>query len=340
MPKKNVTIYDIAEEAGVSISTVSRVITGNAPVRESTRQRVQATIDKYNFQPNAIARTLFKKESMTLGFILPDITNPFFSMVFGEAEKHALAADYSMILCNTRNDYDIEAKSLRILAEKQVDGIIFMGGRINRTRTDPGEAAEVQAILENIPIVMVNGRMNGVDCHIVRTNERQGVFDLVAYLADQGHKTVGLLGGMRGMTAADIKVRAFKQSAQEHGLEYRDEWIILPDDFSIGCGTDTMLQLLEQGDYPTAVLGINDLVAIGAIKGAHQYGLSVPDDIAITGFDDIHLAEIFPPGITTISHNFDQLGLIAIEVMIGLLNGEKVRKETVIETTLVVRSSA
>ena len=89
MPKKNVTVYDIAEEAGVSIATVSRVIAGNAPVREATRQRVQAVIDKYNFQPNAIARTLFKKESMTLGFILPDITNPFFSMVFGEAEKHA-----------------------------------------------------------------------------------------------------------------------------------------------------------------------------------------------------------------------------------------------------------
>lgn len=339
MSKKNVTVYDIAEEAGVSIATVSRVITGNAPVRESTRRRVEAIIEKHNFQPNAVARSLFKKETMTLGFIQPDITNPFFAMIFGEAEKQALASDYTMILCNTMSDQIIEAKSLRMLAEKQVDGIIFMGGRINRTRTDPNEAAEVRDVLENIPIVMINGRMQGVDCHIVRTNERQGVIDLIAHLADQGHQSVGLLGGVRGITATDLKIRAFKQAARDFGLTYRDEWII-PGDFSIDCGMNTMAQLLEHKERPTAVLGMNDLVAIGAIKAAGQYGLRVPDDVAVTGFDDIHLAEIFPPGITTASHNFAEVGRTAIDIMMGLLNGEPVRKETVISMALVIRRSA
>lgn len=339
MPKKNVTVYDIAAEAGVSIATVSRVLTGNAPVRESTRQRVEAVIGKYNFQPSAVARSLSTNESMTLGFIQPDITNPFFSSIFGVAETRALAADYTMILCNTMSDHRIESKSLRMLAEKQVDGIIFMGGRINRTRTDPDEAAEVQEVLENIPIVMINGRMRGVDCHIVRTNERQGVFDLVAYLAGQGHRTLGLLGGVPGVTATDLKVRAFRQAAQDHSLEFRDEWII-PGDFSIECGEETMTQLLALPSRPTAVLGINDLAAIGAIKAARQHALRVPEDIAVTGFDDIHLAEIFPPGITTVSHNFVRVGQTAVDVMIGLLNGDKVRKETVIDTQLIVRNSA
>jgi LacI family transcriptional regulator/LacI family purine nucleotide synthesis repressor/LacI family repressor for deo operon, udp, cdd, tsx, nupC, and nupG len=336
--KKNATVYDIAEEAGVSISTVSRVLTGSAPVKEETRQRVQAAIEKYNFQPNALARSLTKKESMTLGFILPDITSPFFSTVFAEAEKHALSQGYIMFLCNAMNDEANESKYLRILAEKQVDGIILMGGRINKTHTSPEHAAEMHDLLESVPVVMVNGRMRGVECHIVRTNERAGIFSLVQYLAEMGHTHIGLIGGLSGITAYDMKLRAFKTAMRDYGLHYLDEWII-PTGFSVDDGTAAMEQLLHMHPCPTAVMAINDLVAIGAIKSTEHHGLRIPEDMSLTGYDDINLAALFSPGITTVNQNFVELGQTAVDVMVALLNGKNVSRETIIDTQIVIRHS-
>ncbi len=337
-PKKNATVYDIAKEAGVSISTVSRVLTGSAPVRQETRQRVEEVMQKYNYQPNALARGLSTKESRTLGFILPDITNPFFSTVFYEAEKHALELDYTLFLCNSMNDSSIESKYLRILTEKQVDGILFMGGRINKVRTDPELAQEMHDILESTPIVMINGRMKGVDCHKVYTDERTGILALMEYFANTGHKTVGLIGGLPGITAHDIKLRAFRQGVERYGIEYREEWIV-PGKFSIDGGITAMESLLQVSELPDAVMAINDVVAVGAIKTLERHGLRVPDDISIAGFDDIGLAAIYSPSITTVSQNFVELGRMAVEVLVGLISGQNVRKETVIQTSLVIRES-
>lgn len=337
-PKKNATVYDIAGEAGVSIATVSRVLTGNAPVRDETRQRVEQAMEKLNFQPNLLARSLALKETNTLGFVLPDIHNPFFATVFREAEIHALAQGYTLFLCNSMDNQALETRIMHKLVEKQVDGIIFMGGRINKTRTDPALAEEMNQILDNVPIVMINGRMKDVDCHQLKTDERSGMYALMKHLAELGHRTVGFLGGLPGITSRDIKLKTFKVAAAEFGLTYKDSWII-PGEFSIEGGASAMETLLAQTDRPTAIMGVNDLVAIGALFTASRHGCRVPDDFSITGFDNIYLADIFPPGLTTVDQNLKQLGQCAIDILLGVLNKKKVCKETVVDTSLVIRQS-
>ena len=148
MERKTFTIYDIAEATNVSPATVSRVLNGNYPVSKKTKEKVLAKIQEVNFQPNSIARSLSKKETKMMGLILPDITNPFFSSFCMELEKYARKKGYTIFLCNSMNDSEMESVYLKILSERQVEGIIMMGGRINKSLTVAEEAAEVMEVLK------------------------------------------------------------------------------------------------------------------------------------------------------------------------------------------------
>ncbi len=341
--EKSITIYDIAEEAQVSPATVSRVLTGSAHVSSTKREKIEKLIEKYNFQPNALARSLIKKETKTIGFILPDITNPFFSTVFLEAEKYALSMGYTMILCNSMNDNilnvtNIESLYLKALSEKQVDGIIFMGGRINESKTNEEYAREMNEILQKTPIVMINGKMKGVDCYKVHTDEKVGIYNLVKYLSDLGHKEIGFIGGIKDISSADDKLKAFRKSVDKFNMITRKEWII-HSGFSIEDGYMNMEKVLRNREIPTAIMAVNDFVAIGAINAAEKYGVKIPEDISITGYDGVYLTDLVKPKITTVSQNFSMLGVTAMDVMVKLLKGEKVKKETVIQTELLIKES-
>jgi LacI family transcriptional regulator len=343
MFKKSLTIYDIAEEAHVSPATVSRVLTGNAKVSEKKKAIVQEIMDRHNFQPNALARSLLKKESMMIGFILPDITNPFFSAVFLEAEKHALNNGYTILLCNSMNDgtgnsTKIESLYMKTLLEKQVDGIILMGGRINETVTVRAHAEEVREVTRKVPVVMVNGRMAGVNCYRVRTNEEAGMVRLVEYLHKLGHRKVGFVAGLKGVTSTDSKVRTFLETAERLHMEYREEWIV-PGAFSIEGGRESMITLLKNRELPTAVLAVNDFAAIGAVKAAVEQGIKIPEDMSITGFDDIYLTDIVSPRITTVNQNYSELGKTAVDVIIAAASGRKIKKDIVVDTRFVEKES-
>lgn len=344
MLKNNVTIYDIAKEAKVSPATVSRVLTGNARVSVEKSRRIREIIEKYDFQPNALARSLLKKESNTIGVILPDIVNPFFASVFLEAEKYAMAAGYSMILCNSMNnifedDNASESMYLKMLSEKQVDGIIFLGGRINMVRTDRILADEMNAILAKVPIVMINGRMSGVECHRVRSDEREGIFSLIEYLVSLGHRNIGFIGGASNVTSSAIKLKALRDALDHFDLTFNEKWVFLSGDFGIEGGTEAMKTLLSKKDRPTAVVAVNDTVAIGAIKYAASMGLDVPGEISVTGYDDSYLCNIISPALTSVSHNIPELARKAIDMLCSTFAGKNVPKESIVRTNLVVRDS-
>lgn len=340
---KALTVYDIAEEAGVSPATVSRVLTGNANVSPKKREKIQAIIDKYNFKPNALARSLIKKESKMIGMILPDITNPFFASVFLEAEKYAVSLGYTILLCNSMNDNfmnmnHLESLYLKTLVEKQVDGIIMMGGRINDSKTVKEYADEVLEIMEKVPVVMINGKMAGVDCYKVNADEKHGIEQLIDYLYRLGHRRIGFVGGMQGITSNDIKIKAFLSTIKEYDILCKKEWI-LNGTFSIESGAECMNKLLCSRDLPTAVLAVNDFEAVGALKAAKKRGFKVPDDISITGFDDSYVSDIVAPAITTVSQNNSELGRTAVDIILKVSNGEKVKKDYTIATNLVIRDS-
>lgn len=322
----------------MSPSTVSRVLTGSARVRPETMERIVKVIKKYNFRPNSLARSLFNKKSKMIGFVIPDINHPFFSTLVLKSEVHALKLGYTSFLCNSMDDVDIESVYLQNLMDKQVDGIIFLGGRINSVAPPSKYVEEMQQIMDRIPLVFINGQMPELDAHVIRTDEKSGIEKLVELLVNHGHEKIGFLGGLDTVGPTIEKRDTFTKALQNHGIKVNDEWIITGG-FSITSGEKSAADLLNVRDKPTAVVCVNDFVAIGAIKMFEKYGLKVPRDISVTGFDDIYLAEHFPPGITTVSQNYDLLGETAVNHLVDLIEGKEIAKETIIPTSLVIRGS-
>ncbi|MGO4371083.1 LacI family DNA-binding transcriptional regulator, partial [Paenibacillus sp. MCAF20] len=268
---RQVTIYDIAKEAKVSISTVSRVLNDTAPVRGSTRAKIEELIQKYNFQPNAMARGLLKNETGIIGVIVPDLTNPFFPEVFAGAEEEAMRSGLTFLLSNTIGDYVKESEYLSIMREKRVDGIIFMGGRINLKHCEEHLVQELVQCASIIPTVLVNGGLRGTDLTRVATDEAAGTVLAVQHLIELGHTQIGFIGGESHMTTTSNKLRAFRKTMKEANLDIREEWL-LPDSFSIDSGKRQMHNLLAMKERPTAVFCVNDYTAIGAIKAAAEAG--------------------------------------------------------------------
>ncbi len=335
---RQVTIYDIAKEAKVSVATVSRVLNDTAPVKVSTRAKIEELIEKYNFQPNAMARSLLKKETGIIGLIVPDLTNPFFPEVFAGAEHEAQQSGYTFLLSNSIGDYAKESEYLSIMREKRVDGIMFMGGRINLKQCEEPLVQELVQHASVIPTVLVNGGLRNTDLIRVSTDEAAGTALAVKHLIELGHTKIGFIGGESHMTTTSIKLRAFRKTLKEAGLAIREEWL-LPDSFSIDSGKRQMLKLLAMSDRPTAIFCVNDYTAIGAIKAAAEMGIRIPEDISIVGFDDIPLAHHFIPELTTVSQQANELGRTAVNVLKAMMNKEKVKKLTSLEPQLIVRQS-
>ncbi len=317
MGKTNITVYDIASEAGVSVATVSRVLTGSDKVAEETRSRVQAIIDKNDFQPNALARSLYKKQSKMIGFILPDITNPFYSSIFIEAEKHALEQGYTLVLCNSMDDLNNERTYLQTLRERQVDGIIYMGRKIDQVQGTSKFLKELHKLSEKLPIVMINCGNKAKSCFKVRSNEEDGFREIINYLAKKGHKDVALIGGITGVEPTDIKRKIFLELAEKYNFNLRKEYIV-SGEYSIESGAKIMSKMLSYKNIPTAIMGINDIVAIGALKVCQMNNVKVPDDIAVTGFDDIPIAHYIFPSLTTSAHDYKNLGQRAVDIIIDI----------------------
>lgn len=299
-----------------------------------------AKIQEYNFQPNSIARSLSKKETKMIGLILPDITNPFFSSFCMELEKYAQKKGYTIFLCNSMNDSEMESVYLKVLSERQVEGIIMMGGRINKSVTVADEAAEVLEVMKKIPVLMVNGEMAGVDCFRVKSDERLGMKMIVEHLVQIGHKNIGLLGGKQGITSTDIKVEGFMHYMQENGLVYRPEWQIYSG-FSVGSGQKAMNLLLENKEQPTAIICMNDMIASGALVACNHQNID-PKKFAFVGYDDSFVADILTPSLTSINHDYEKLGTVALDLIINAKNEQEVligTKQVTIEPFLTKRNS-
>ncbi|GAB2572059.1 LacI family DNA-binding transcriptional regulator [Gracilibacillus alcaliphilus] len=336
--KKNTTIYDIANEAKVSPSTVSRVLTGNERVKPETKRRVLAVIEKHNFRPNSLARSLLYKRSKTIGIILPDINHPFFSTLVQKMETKALALGYTTFLCNTMNDYENESTYLQTLIDKRVDGILFLGGRINDVKSNKSYVEEMNKIMEQVPVVFVNGSMENVDAHVVRTDESDGIHKAIDLLWNFNHRKIAFIGGIKGVTSTEIKLDAFYNAMNKHQLDINMDWV-MDEGFDIESGEELAKSLLSLEERPTAIICVNDFIAIGVIRILNKFGIRVPEDVSVVGFDDSYLAQYFPPGITSVTQNYDFLGEKAVELLVELINGENPAKEWIIPTKLIVRDS-
>ncbi len=336
--KKKATIYEVAKRAGVSPSMVSRVINGTSYVKEDKRILIEKILRELDFSPNALARGLYTDNSGTIGFILPDITNPFFARVYIEFERYAMENQYSVFLCNSLNDRENEFMFLKNLNEKRVEGIIFMGGSANDASVTEEHVADLVRASKASPLVFINGEVDGVKAYTVGSDEPGGFAKAIDYLSELGHRKIGFVGGVEGISTTDKKLSVFRKKAKLLGIERRSEWNVF-DGFSIESGAACAEKLLQYDELPTAVVCINDLVAIGFIKTMQEAGVSVPDRMSVVGFDNMFFTDSITPRLTTVEHDYGRLARVSFETFARARSGKRAKRNNIIECGLVVRDS-
>lgn len=330
-PKKKVTLNDVAKHAGVSPKTVSNVLNDWPYVTDETRQKVQASIEVLGYRPSALATSLRTGRTKSIGVIIPDITNPFFGQAVRGCEDVLYAAGYSIFLCNTNEDPVKEQSYLDILTRRGVDGLLMFGAR-----SSAGVLSEV--VHDGIPIVAEDSPAQHSNTTVIDIDNVYGAASATRHLLELGHRRVGHLGGPQQRLAAVHRVEGYRQALEEAGLDYEPR-LVLRCQPSIRSGYHGAIQLLE-GEKPTALFCYNDLMAVGAMVACKQLNLAIPADVALVGFDDIAMASLVAPALTTVRVHQYQIGRQAGELLLErLAGGEAPQKRVLFPVELVVRSS-
>lgn len=336
--RKQVTIYDIAKEAGVSVSTVSRVLTKNANVSTQKREKVEHLIEKYDYKPNALARGLSETKSNVIGIIASDIRNPFYASLFVECEKAANEYGYRVVLCNSLNRKELEDIQLENLESQRVEAIVQMGGRVDELISDSQYVERVNRIANKIPVI-ITGKLDGADCYQVNLDEGRAVEIMLEYLISNGHEDIALVGGDKDVKGTLDKRCRYKQVLSRYGISYREDYIVEGKNYDDSGGYNGMQQLFKVDKLPTAIMAINDFTAVGIIRAITQKGLTIPGDFSVTSFDNTFLSDLTIPRLTGIDYDYESFGQKIIEVAIGAIKGENVPRVTLIESRLEIKES-
>jgi len=331
------TIYEIAKKADVSSATVSRVINNHKSVRKETRQKVIRVLKEMNYYPHAGARSLRTKRTHIISLIIPDIENQFFPALAKGVQDRAKELDYYVLLCNTDEGENEEISYMRMLREHHIDGFIITpsGSKINKKSNE----YLLELKKDNLPFVMIGHRLEDSTIDMVTVNTEEGAYGAVRHLIRLGHQRIGFLAGPISKGMSRGRLRGYRKALTEHGLKI-DGDLIVEGDLRQESGYRQMKQLLGIKNPPTGIFAINDMVAIGAVKAIEEKELQIPEDIAVVGFDDIPLASIIKPSLTTVAQPKYEMGRMATEVLInkiekGIQEPQRIR----LKTKLVVRES-
>lgn len=330
---QRITMADVAQKAGVSIMTVSRVINNKGEISEATRQRVQETIDELGYRPSSIARGLVTDRTGTIGLVVIDNSNPFFSEVARGVEDIAYAEGYNVFLCNTEEDTAREMAVLQSLEEKRVDGVILCSSRL--------DDHDLKATLQHhSAVVLVNRTAPGEQFGSIVLDDVKAAQEVTDHLIRGGHRAIGLLAGPRRSRSGQMRVKGFKTTLEAAGLSYELEWIrhCLPVAES---GQETARSLLATNPELTALVCFNDLTAIGALQACSATGRRVPEDVAVVGFDNIPMAAWVTPPLTTCAFPKYQLGSQAMRMLLTHIDDCSEGCENImVQPELIVRASA
>ena len=323
---------DVAEQAGVSVTTVSHVINNSRPVNPDTRDRVEQAMQVLGYQPNVLARSLRRGKTHTIGVILPDNANPYFAEVVRGIEDTTFTQGYSVILCNSDNDLDKEHLYTNVLIEKQVDGIIFVAAGLSEENI-----SNLQK--RGVPSVLVDRQVGGVQLDSVFADNQAGGFLATNHLVGLGHNSIACITGPRGVRSSSERVAGYRQALDAAGIKSNPDWVV-EGDFQYQSGFAAAKQMMQDGKSPSAIFACNDLMAIGAYRFAHENQLRIPRDISIIGFDDIRLAEFTNPPLTTVRQSKDRMGTRAAELLLERIGNGKIEiRQEIVSVQLVVRAS-
>lgn len=310
-----VTIYDVAREAGVSMATVSRVVNNNPNVKPQTRKKVFEAIERLGYRPNAVARGLASKKTTTVGVVIPDISNSIFSEVARGIEDIANMYHYNIILCNADKKKDKEIRVINTLLEKQVDGLLFMGGAITEEH--------IQAFkTSSVPVVLC---ATGDEQHTIPSvdiDHEKAAYDAVQVLLQNGHRKIAMISGtLQDPTNGYARYQGYKKALEDAGIPVREDYVRIGN-YRYESGLEVTKYFLELDERPTAIFAATDEMAIGAIHALQDSGLKVPDDISVISVDNIRMASMVRPQLTTVAQPMYDIGAVAMRLLTKLMNKE------------------
>ena len=328
------TIRDVAKRAGVAPITVSRVINDSGYVSQGTRARVEAAIVELGYVPNTLARSLRSRRTNTLALVLTDITNPFWTTVARGVEDAASDAGFNVILCNTDESQIEEDRYLRVLLQKQVDGVLLVPARSTSV-----SVPRIQK--QSTPVVVLDRRVPNAPVDVVRCDSEGGAYQLTRLLLSLGHRRIAILSGPREVSTAEDRVTGYKRALAENGLNPEQD-LIHYGEFTLENGYATTQRVLSIVPRPTALFAANNFIAIGALRALREAGLRVPEDVALVGFDDLPPALVVDPFLTVAAQPAYQMGQRATELLLARLSDQapETHQEVVLPTELIVRRSS
>ncbi|MEV5755730.1 LacI family DNA-binding transcriptional regulator [Streptomyces tendae] len=324
------SIKDVAAEAGVSVATVSRALNGHPSVSATARARVLAAVETLGYRPNALARSLRTDQTRTLGLVISDVMNPYFTELARSVEEEARALGYSVIIGNADERPDLQDHHVTTLLDRRIDGLLV-------SPTDGGSPRMLDAARAGTPMVFVDRWIPGVDVPVVRSDGRAAVRDLVAHLHGLGHRRLAIIAGPAATTTGRERVDAFREALAAYGLPLPDAYIG-QGDFQAGSGRRVTEGFLDLPEPPEVVFAADNLMALGALDAVRARGLRVPEDIGLAAFDDIPWFLHTDPPVTAIAQPTRDLGRAAVRALVERIAG-RAGESVTLPARLVVRRS-
>ncbi|MCC7353110.1 MAG: LacI family DNA-binding transcriptional regulator [Anaerolineae bacterium] len=334
MVEHSITIQEVAKRAGVSQTTVSRVLNNKDEITAETRARVIRAIEQLGYVPNPIARGLVTNHTAMIGFVVSDITNPFLADVARGILHTAASHHYSLSIFMTENEPQREVQAIRFLISRRVDGLI-----VTPRESDEGNRLILNMAAHGHPFVLIGRHVSHPRVSTVSTSTAAGAYKATSYLLSLGHRRIAHIQASPRMGYGRGKLRGYTEALQEYGLQV-DPDLIVASDFSIEDGQRASERLLRLSTPPTAIFATNDLTAIGAIMAIEAAGLRIPEDLSVVGFDDIIFARSTRPPLTTVSQPALKIGEAAAETLLQMIRTPNMpTQEMILDCDLVIRQS-
>jgi LacI family transcriptional regulator len=314
MTVTNVTIRDVARVSGVSPMTVSRVINESERVSPETRQRVEHAIAELGYVPNRHARGLSRRRTGTIAVIVPDVANPFFTLIVRAAEEVARRADYRVLLCDTRADVTVERDVISEMIAHRVEGIVIA------PVSDRSSAHLLQLARFGVPFVLIDRTVSGVEADVVLGDSSGGAQQLVEHLIGLGHRRIGMIVETDDVSTARDRRHGYEAALEAAAIKV-DPQLVTEATVDPEGGIEGMRRLLALDEPPTAVFTVNNLVALGAIEAVRSAGLEVPDDVALVCFDDIEYASRLYPFLTAMVQPAETFGTLGTQLLLERIEG-------------------
>lgn len=329
----SITIKDVARQANVSISTVSRVINDSKPVSDDIKIRVVKVIEELGYKPNPVARSLVTKKSRLIGVIIPDISDPYIAELLNAIEEVAKTYDYDIILCNSYGSLESEEHYLHLLQTKQVEGMLFLTYKLRTAHKNFFESSQM-------PVVMINRDASELNLSSVSVNNYDAVLEMTTKLFEDGHEDIVLIRNGKDSDVFGPSQHAGFKKAHENFNKELDDNRVFNGGFQIDKAYEICKGLIEKKELPSAIIATTDSMAIGAINCLIDHGIKVPEEVSVAGFYDTKLAEMYRPQLTTIHQPIYDIGAVAIRLLIKQINGEaKERTHFFLPHELIERDS-